>query len=181
VAALDRTLARVDGPVIVGGHAYVGAVIAGTRSERVKGLVYVTALAPDEGETVADVFYHAKPDPRRRNSRQIDADLSRFRTTLSLRPSPNATADERLVLAAVQRPLTAGCISGPLLKDRPSWFVVAEQDRMILRETQLFMADRMNARLRTISSDHTPIISLPGANVDFIVEAVRKNAETGGG
>jgi hypothetical protein len=64
VAALDRTLARVDGPVIVGGHAYVGAVIAGTRSERVKGLVYVTALAPDEGETVADVFYHAKPDPK---------------------------------------------------------------------------------------------------------------------
>ena len=64
VAALDRTLARVDGPVIVGGHAYAGAVIAGTRSEKVKGLVYVTALAPDEGETVADVFYHAKPDPK---------------------------------------------------------------------------------------------------------------------
>src|SRR5262249_28623969 len=61
VAALDRTLDRVDDPVIVAGHAYAGAVIAGTRSEKVKGLVYVTALAPDEGETVADVFYRAKP------------------------------------------------------------------------------------------------------------------------
>jgi pimeloyl-ACP methyl ester carboxylesterase len=88
VAALDRTLDRVDGPVIVGGHAYAGAVIAGTRSEKVKGLVYVTALAPDEGETVADVFYHASRIPRRRNSRQIATDLSGFRRTLSLRPSP---------------------------------------------------------------------------------------------
>jgi pimeloyl-ACP methyl ester carboxylesterase len=64
IAALDRTLVRVDGPIILVGHAYAGAVIAGSRSEKVKGLVYVTALAPDEGETVADVFYRAKPDPK---------------------------------------------------------------------------------------------------------------------
>src|SRR5215475_6426085 len=59
VAALDRTLERVDGPVVLAGHAYAGAVIAATRDEKVKGLVYVAALAPDEGETVADVFYRA--------------------------------------------------------------------------------------------------------------------------
>ncbi len=64
IAALDRTLVRVNGPIILAGHAYAGAVIAGTRSEKVRGLVYVTALAPDEGETVADVFYRAKPDPK---------------------------------------------------------------------------------------------------------------------
>jgi hypothetical protein len=52
---------------------------------------------------------------------------------------------------------------------------------MILRETQLFMADRMKARLRAIPSDHTPIISSPGAVVDFIVEAVRENAKASGG
>ena len=57
VAALDRTLERVDGPVVLVGHAYAGAVIAATRSDKVKALVYVAALAPDEGETVADVFY----------------------------------------------------------------------------------------------------------------------------
>src|SRR5271156_3073938 len=57
VAALDRALERVAGPVVLAGHAYAGAVIAATRSDQVKGLVYVAALAPDEGETVADVFY----------------------------------------------------------------------------------------------------------------------------
>ncbi|TGU65956.1 alpha/beta hydrolase, partial [Mesorhizobium sp. M1C.F.Ca.ET.144.01.1.1] len=62
--ALDRTLERIDGPVILVGHAYAGAVIGATRSEKVKALVYVAALAPDEGETVADVFTRAEPHPR---------------------------------------------------------------------------------------------------------------------
>ena len=65
VAALDRTLGRIDGPVVLVGHAYAGAVIAATQSEKVTWLVYVAALAPDEGETVADVFYRATPHPAR--------------------------------------------------------------------------------------------------------------------
>src|SRR5271169_6837002 len=64
VAALDRTLERVAGPVVLAGHAYAGAVIAATRSEKVKALVYVAALALDEGETVADVFYRGEPHPQ---------------------------------------------------------------------------------------------------------------------
>src|ERR1700745_1723943 len=63
VAALDRTLERGPGPLVLAGHAYGGAVIAETRSERAKELVYVAALATEEGETVADVFYRGKPDP----------------------------------------------------------------------------------------------------------------------
>jgi pimeloyl-ACP methyl ester carboxylesterase len=63
VAALDWTLERIKGPVVLVGHAYAGAVIAATRDEKVKSLVYVAALAPDEGETVADVFYRAAPHP----------------------------------------------------------------------------------------------------------------------
>src|ERR1700677_4859421 len=63
VAALHRALHRVSGPVLLVGHAYAGAVIAATRDDKVKGLVYVAALAPDEGETVADVFYRTTPHP----------------------------------------------------------------------------------------------------------------------
>jgi len=63
VAALNRALERVPGPIILTGHAYAGAVIAATRSDKVKALIYVGALAPDEGETVADEFYRAKPHP----------------------------------------------------------------------------------------------------------------------
>ena len=55
VRALDRCLARVDGPVMLAAHAYAGAVISGTKNQRVKGLVFVAALAPDEGETVGEV------------------------------------------------------------------------------------------------------------------------------
>src|SRR5258708_16015808 len=63
-AALRRTIARTQGPVIVAGHAYAGAVIATAHDERVKALVYVAALAPDEGETVAQVFYKDETHPK---------------------------------------------------------------------------------------------------------------------
>ena len=64
VAAVDRTLERVEGPVILVGHAYAGAVIGSTRDPKVKALVYIAALAPAEGETVADVFYRMAPHPK---------------------------------------------------------------------------------------------------------------------
>ena len=64
VAALSRALERVQGPVVLVGHAYAGAVIGAARDERVTALVYVAALAPDEGKTVADVFYRAAPHPQ---------------------------------------------------------------------------------------------------------------------
>jgi pimeloyl-ACP methyl ester carboxylesterase len=64
VAALNRSLDRTEGPIVLAGHAYAGAVIALARPERVKALVYVTALAPDEGEKVADVFYRLEPHPQ---------------------------------------------------------------------------------------------------------------------
>lgn len=63
VAALDRTLERIDGPVVLVGHAYAGAVIGAARSPRIKALVYIAALSPDEGETVADVFHRNEPHP----------------------------------------------------------------------------------------------------------------------
>ena len=64
ISALDRTLERVEGPIVLAGHAYAGGVIAATRVEKVKALVYVAALAPDEGETVADVFTRGTPHPQ---------------------------------------------------------------------------------------------------------------------
>jgi pimeloyl-ACP methyl ester carboxylesterase len=72
VAALDRTLERASGSVVLVGHAYAGAIIAATRDEKVKALVYVAALAPDEGETVADVFTRAKPHPQAPNLARAD-------------------------------------------------------------------------------------------------------------
>src|SRR5579863_676452 len=64
VAALDRASERVEGQLVLVGHAYAGAVIGSTRNQRVKSLVYVAGLAPAQGETVADVFYRATPHPQ---------------------------------------------------------------------------------------------------------------------
>src|SRR5215831_13353633 len=60
-AALNRSLDRMEGPIVLAGHAYAGAVMALARPQRVKALVYITALAPNEGEKVIDVFYRLKP------------------------------------------------------------------------------------------------------------------------
>jgi pimeloyl-ACP methyl ester carboxylesterase len=64
IAALERALERTDGPVVRVAHAYAGAVIAAAISERVRSLVFIAALAPDEGETVAEMFYREKPHPQ---------------------------------------------------------------------------------------------------------------------
>ena len=177
VAALDRTLERVTGPVVVVGHAYAGAVIAATRDEKVKALVYVAALAPDEGETVADVFYRATPHPQAPKLAPDDHGLIYLpEEAFAAAFAQNALDGERALLAAVQRPISPACITvpvdRPLWKDRPSWFLVAEQDRMIAHETQRFMADRMQARTRSHPVDHTPIVTAPGLVVDIIREAI---------
>jgi pimeloyl-ACP methyl ester carboxylesterase len=94
----------------------------------------------------------------------------------------NASADELTLLSAVQRPISPACImvpvSRPLWKDRPTWFLMAEEDRMIVRDTQRFMAERMQARVRSHPVDHTPIVTAPGLVVDIIRDAI---AETIGG
>ena len=177
VAALDRTLERVPGPVGLAGHAYPGAVIAATRSAKVKTLVYVAALAPDEGETVADVFYRTEPHPQAPKLAPDDHGLIYLPDAAFAGAfAQNAAAEELAVLAAVQRPISPACITvavpRPLWKDRPSWFLVAEQDRMILGSNQRFMAARMQARVRSHPVDHTAIVTAPAAALDVLREAI---------
>jgi pimeloyl-ACP methyl ester carboxylesterase len=177
VTALDRTLERVTGPVVLAGHAYAGAVIAATRSEKVKALVYVAALAPDEGETVADVFYRTEPHPEAPKLAPDGHGLIWLpEGAFAAAFAQHATAEELAVLAAVQRPISPACITvavgRPLWKDRPTWFLVAEQDRMILHENQRFMAARMEARTRSHPVDHLPLVTAPSVVVDIIREAI---------
>jgi pimeloyl-ACP methyl ester carboxylesterase len=177
VAALDRALERTPGPVVLAGHAYAGAVIAGTRSEKVRALVYVAALAPDEGETVADVFDRAKPHPQAPALTPDDHGLIYLPdAAFAAAFAQNAATEELAVLAAVQRPISTACITvavpRPLWKDRPTWFLVAEQDRMIVRDNQCFMAERMRARIRPHAVDHAPIVSAPAAVLDVLGEAI---------
>jgi pimeloyl-ACP methyl ester carboxylesterase len=177
VAALDRALERVSGSVVLAGHAYAGAVIAATRCEQVKALVYVAALAPDEGETVADVFTRGEPHKLApRLAPDAHGLIYLPDTAFDTAFAQNATAEELAVLTAVQRPISPACITvavpRPLWKDRPTWFLVAEQDRMIVRDNQHFMAERIRARVRVHEVDHTPMVTAPSVVLGVLREAI---------
>ena len=183
VAALDRTLERTDGPVVLVGHAYAGAVIAATRHEKVRSLVYIAALAPEEGETVADVFYRADPDPKAPKLAPDNHGLIWLpEDAFAAAFAPNATTEEHAFLAAVQRPIALPCISTkvgrPLWLDRPSWFLLAEADRMIVPGTQRFMAERMTVQIRSYPVDHTPSVTAPDAVVELIGDALHHTLRT---
>ncbi|WP_405587621.1 alpha/beta fold hydrolase [Streptomyces sp. NBC_01190] len=183
VATLEWTLERFDGPVVVVGHAYAGAVIASTHDEKVASLVYVAALAPDEGETVADIFYRTDPHPRAPELAPDPHELIWLpEEAFGAAFAQQASEEEQALLAATQRPLAAACIGTPvgrpLWRDRPSRFLVAEEDRMIPAANQHFMAERMKARTRTAPVDHVPMITAPGEVVGIVMEAVRE-AESG--
>jgi len=177
VAALDRALERTHGPVVLVAHAYAGAVIAANTNERVQSLVFIAALAPDEGETVAEVFYREKPHPE---APQLAPDAhgliwmpqEGFADAFSQHASPERAA----LFAATQRPLAVACIQEraprPAWKVTPSRYLLAEEDRMINPATQLFMAQRMGARIRSEKVDHTPLVTAPESVIEVILDAV---------
>jgi pimeloyl-ACP methyl ester carboxylesterase len=179
IAALQSVIARSRGPVLLAGHAYAGAVIAGANDDRVKSLVYVAALAPAEGETVADVFYRAQPHPE---APHLEPDLhgliwmpeGGFAHAVAHKASP----DQTMILEAVQRPIAVACIQEkapmPAWKTKPSWFLLAEEDRMIAPETQRYMAERMGAKIRAYGVDHTPMHTAPGVVVGVILEGAHE-------
>jgi pimeloyl-ACP methyl ester carboxylesterase len=176
-AALRRTIARTEGPVVVAGHAYAGAVVGTSNDECVKGLVYIAALAPDEGETVADVFYRNASHPK---APKLAPDADGFiwmpEESFAEAFAQNATAEQIALARAVQRPIAVKCIQEPVRapawKTKPTWYLVAEEDRMINPRTQQFMAERMKATIRSYAVDHTPLLTAPGKVADIILEAV---------
>jgi pimeloyl-ACP methyl ester carboxylesterase len=181
IAALDRALERTDGPVVLVAHAYAGAVIAAITNGRVRSLVFIAALAPDEGETVAEVFYREKPHPQ---APQLAPDAHGLiwmpREAFGTAFSQHAPPERAALFAATQRPLAVACIQEkaprPGWKDKPSWYLVAEEDRMINPATQRFMAQRMGAHIRSEKVDHTPLATAPALVVDMILEAVASAA-----
>ena len=176
--ALSRVLERTGGSVVLVGHAYSGAVIAAVLGERVKSLVYVAALAPDEGESVAKVFYRDEPHPDQPKMVPDSNNLVWMpEAAFSRALAHKASAAQLRIAAALQRPIAVQCVQEPapkpLWKSKPTWYLVAEEDRMISPKTQHFMAERMRAKVHSRRVDHTPMYSEPDVVVDVIEEAAR--------
>jgi pimeloyl-ACP methyl ester carboxylesterase len=177
VAALDRALERTTGPLVLAAHAYGGAVIAATTNERVRSLAYIAALAPDEGETVAQVFYREAPHPQ---APQLAPDAHGFiwmpGEAFATAFAQNARPERAALFAATQRPLALACIQEkaprPAWRTKPSWYLVAEEDRMINPAAQRFMAARMGARIRSEKLDHAPMATAPRLVIEIVLDAV---------
>jgi pimeloyl-ACP methyl ester carboxylesterase len=178
VAALKRLLRQVEGPVVLAGHSYAGAVItaAATGNSQVKALVYVAGIAPDENETVGSLFHRAAPHPE---APQLAPDAEGFLWlplgAFAKAVAPDASSEETSLMDVTQHPIALKCLGEPLpapaWKEKPSWYLLAKKDRMISPDTQRFMAERAKARIHAVDVDHTPLASAPQIVTRVLVEA----------
>jgi pimeloyl-ACP methyl ester carboxylesterase len=172
VAAVKRALGRVSSPAILVGHSYGGTVItaAGT-DDRVAGLVYIAALAPDADETsqsqqdkfaTTDVFAHIEIAEGR--IRLLPDGIEYFAGDLS-------EEEQKLVWSTQGVPaadLFNQKVAGTAWRSKPSWYIVANHDRTVNPDLERFVADRMGATTYDVDSSHVPMLSHPGLVVDVI-------------
>ncbi|ROP34964.1 alpha/beta fold hydrolase [Saccharothrix texasensis] len=182
--ALDARLAGIDGPVVLVGHSYGGAVITNVkaRAPKVKALVYVAAFAPAEGEAAAQLAAKypgstlgetLAPVPLPDGSQDLYIKPSLFRQQFAA----DVPARETAVMASTQRPVrdaALGEASGaPSWTSIPSWFLLAGADKNIPPQAQEFMADRAGSRATVTveGASHAVAVSRPDAVVKLIARA----------
>ncbi|RDK02629.1 alpha/beta fold hydrolase [Paraburkholderia lacunae] len=179
-AATQRAIDQQTGPVVLVGHSWGGAVITQAgNGDRVKALVYVAALVPDSGESVNDLF---KGMPATPGAREIKKDSANF-LTLSTNGVVNDFAQDlppaqARILAATQGPWFAGALDDKVgtaaWHKKPSWYLVANEDRMIDPHAEEAMAKQIGATTTHVDSSHVPMLSQPKAVADAIIAAASK-------
>jgi pimeloyl-ACP methyl ester carboxylesterase len=178
IEVVERLVHRVNGPLVLASHAYSGAVIAAARSPKVRALAFVASLVPDEGETVASMFYRVGPHPK---GPKLSPDKDSFiwmpENSFQEAFAHHATAEQIELMKATQKPISVSCIQEAMptasWKTTPSWFLIAEEDRMIDPSTQHFMAERTGAVIRGAKVDHMPLVTAPETVVKLIEEAAK--------
>ncbi|MDJ1638636.1 alpha/beta fold hydrolase [Rhizobium rhizogenes] len=182
VAAARRVLERQKGGVLLVGHSWAGAVVTEAGSaENVKGIVYLSALVPDAGESVSELL-------QKRNSPMEglvpDHDglvwLSDPKAYAHVMAS-DVSADRVAMLAAVQLPMAANAfndkISTAAWRTKKSWYLVTEGDNALPTAVQQWLAKHIGATTKTIKSSHMSMISHPSVVADFIANAARSTPE----
>lgn len=179
VAATRRVIADQLGDVILVGHSYGGAVIteAGD-SEKVRALVYVAAFAPSEGESINKIVASAPQPPEWLGEIHADANgvLTWSVDGMARYFAPDIPAAQASLLAATQAPLFGGAFDGVVtaaaFTQKPTWFVIADDDRIIPPTLQAAFADKMGATVVHVASSHVPMLSQPQVVADAIIAAV---------
>lgn len=178
VARTQQMIRQIDGPVLLVGHSYGGAVITEAGDlPNVTGLVYVAAFAPDSGESPGGITEQMPPAAIANVVPDSDGHLWIKPEAFAESFAQDLPADDALVMAITQKaPLgsTFGdTISAPAWKAKPSWYQVSSDDRMIHPDNERRMAQRMNAReVIELPASHASLASQPGAIVDLIERAI---------
>ena len=169
-----------DGPVLLVGHSYGGVVITEAGNDpKVVGLIYVAALAPSEGESVASVTKLFPPAPL---GSEVRPDAEGFLTVTPKGVAEDFAQDlpdkEKQLLTATQGP-TAAAVFGATIttaawRSKPSWCVIASNDRAVPPELEKAEAAAMKATSITVSSSHVPMLSQPKAVASLIEQAASK-------
>jgi pimeloyl-ACP methyl ester carboxylesterase len=180
VAAVKRALAVQDGPVILAGHSWGGAVITEAGNDpKVAGLVYVAAFGPDVGESLNAIGKGKPPMPAIAALLVDKEGFGRLPTDTVLKYFvQDLPRTEGLVVAATQGPAHVGLFDTKLTvaawKSKPSWFIVAKRDGTIAPDAERFFAKRMNATTVELDSDHVAMLSKPNEVTNIIMEAAAK-------
>jgi pimeloyl-ACP methyl ester carboxylesterase len=171
---------RLQGPTVLAGHSYGGAVISGaaTGVDNVIGLVFASAFAPDEGETLGELGSRFPPPPGLAHTQPDSLGFLWFDpAAIPANFAQDLPVEEARVLAAVQKPIAARCFTDPAgppaWKTLPSWFLVSTQDRMINPDLERFMADRIGATTVEVRSSHASPASHPHQVARLILAAAR--------
>jgi pimeloyl-ACP methyl ester carboxylesterase len=180
---VKRAVERVGGPTILVGHSYGGEVItnAGYNNPNVTGLVYVAAIAPDEGETGNDFFEQLPEEFVRRFNESISVDSAGFMYFIPEKVHESFAHDvdpaEANILAVVQKPFNQSIIaekSGPpAWKQLPTWYQISENDRLLPPDIQRFYSERMNATALSLNSSHASLVSHPNEIAELILNATK--------
>jgi pimeloyl-ACP methyl ester carboxylesterase len=178
VAAVRRALGRVSSPAILVGHSYGGTVItyAGT-DERVAGLVYIAALAPDETETSQTLQEKFPPTPIFQHIEIAEGRIWMLPAGIGDFAGDLPEHEQRLVWAAQGVP-DAGLfnqkLDGIAWRTKPSWYIVANQDQTVQPDLERFVAERMGARTYHLDSSHVAMLSHP----DYVLDVIRTAAKS---
>lgn len=177
VASTNRLINAQDGPVLLVGHSYGGAVIteAGNNS-KVAGMVFVAAFAPEEGETLGGMAAQYPTPPAYSEFRKVE-DGYLVLTEKGVRESfaQDLTPAEQSLIFAVQGATQSAILATPIKKaawrSKPSWFVIASNDRTIAPEQEISTAKRMGAKTLTVPSSHLAMLAQPEKVAEFVIEA----------
>ncbi len=181
VATTKRAIATQDGPVILVGHSYGGAVITEAgNDQRVVGLVYIAAFAPDRGESVSLLIKSAPPGaPVPPILPPVDGYLMLDKAKFPASFAGDVSPEEAAFMADSQVPWSVNALGGavtePAWKAKPSWYLLTTEDRMIPPDAQRQMSKRAGATVVEVKGSHAVYVSQPQA-VAHIIEAAAKGA-----